>query len=63
MPRGVPKRDGTGRGHRANKGRGGCINPQTLGRGSGTKSGLGRPARGSGRRRSGGGRGRSARRR
>ena len=63
MPKGVPKRDGTGRGRRANKGRGGCINPQTLGRGSGTKSGLGRPARGSGRGSSCGRRGRSAIRR
>ena len=33
MQRGVPRRDGSGRGRRANKGRGGCKTPQRVGRG------------------------------
>ena len=33
MPRGVPRRDGSGRGVRANRGRGGCR--PTRGRGQG----------------------------
>lgn len=56
MPKGTPKRDGSGQGRRANKGRGGCQNPRGTGRGSGTQSGRGRP--GSGRGRTGGGRSR-----
>lgn len=31
MPRGVPKRDGSGRGTRDNRGRGGCPIPQDRG--------------------------------
>lgn len=31
--KGVPKRDGSGRGVRANKGRGGCKTPKRIGRG------------------------------
>ena len=31
--KGVPKRDGSGRGSRANKGRGGCKNPRKTGKG------------------------------
>lgn len=31
--RGVPKRDGSGRGRRANKGRGGCKPNKRIGRG------------------------------
>ena len=31
--RGVPKRDGSGKGTRANKGRGGCKIPKSKGRG------------------------------
>jgi len=33
MPKGVPKRDGSGKGRRANKGRGGCANTRSTGRG------------------------------
>lgn len=33
MTRGVPKRDGSGRGRRANKGRGGCKIPRRVGGG------------------------------
>lgn len=33
MPKGVPKRDGSGKGIRANKGRGGCSNRQKSGKG------------------------------
>jgi len=54
MPRGVPRRDGSGQGIRANRGRGGCVNSRSVGRGSGTRSGRGQP---------GGGRGQSGRRR
>ena len=32
MAKGVPKRDGSGRGVRANKGRGGCATPRKTGR-------------------------------
>jgi len=32
--KGVPKRDGSGRGVRANKGRGGCTTTRKTGRGS-----------------------------
>jgi len=28
MAKGVPKKDGSGKGQRANKGRGGCKNPK-----------------------------------
>lgn len=63
MPRGVPRRDGSGRGQRANKGRGGCVNPRNTGRGSGTQTGRGHPGKGQGRGRSGGRRGSSFRRR
>ena len=42
MPKGVPKKDGSGRGRRANKDRGGCRTPRKIGGGSGTKSGRGR---------------------
>lgn len=31
--KGVPKHDGSGRGTRANKGRGGCAKPQSKGKG------------------------------
>jgi hypothetical protein len=31
--RGVPKRDGTGKGRRLNRGRGGCKNTHGVGRG------------------------------
>jgi len=34
MPRGVPRRDGSGRGVRANKGRGGCAKTQRKGKGN-----------------------------
>ena len=33
MKKGVPTRDGSGRGNRANQGRGGCSNTQSKGRG------------------------------
>lgn len=33
MPKGVPKRDGSGKGRRANRGRGGCTTTQTRGKG------------------------------
>ena len=33
MPRGVPKRNGSGRGRRANRGRGGCAKTRRTGRG------------------------------
>jgi len=33
MAKGVPKRDGSGKGKRANKGRGGCKTPQKGGKG------------------------------
>ena len=33
MKKGVPKRDGSGRGNRANRGRGGCPQPRSSGRG------------------------------
>ena len=33
MKKGKPKRDGSGRGVRANKGRGGCKNPISKGKG------------------------------
>lgn len=40
--KGVPKRDGSGRGVRANKGRGGCKTPRKTGQGrSGTGGGGG----------------------
>jgi len=35
MPRGTPKRDGSGRGNRSNRGRGGCKNTKTTGKGRG----------------------------
>lgn len=31
--KGVPKRDGSGKGTRANKGRGGCAKPKSKGKG------------------------------
>lgn len=31
--KGVPKRDGSGRGRRANRGRGGCSKTRSIGRG------------------------------
>jgi len=43
--RGVPKRDGSGRGVRANRGRGGCRTPRRIGQGSGTAGGRGRKGR------------------
>ena len=43
--RGVPKRDGSGRGVRANRGRGGCRTPRRIGQGSGTTGGRGRKGR------------------
>ena len=43
--RGVPKRDGSGRGVRANRGRGGCRTPRRIGQGSGTAGGRGRRGR------------------
>lgn len=33
MAKGVPKRDGSGKGIRANKGRGGCKEPKKTGKG------------------------------
>jgi len=33
MAKGVPKRDGSGRGRRANRGRGGCPKPRKVGKG------------------------------
>jgi len=33
MAKGIPKRDGTGRGTRANRGRGGCRTTRRIGRG------------------------------
>ena len=33
MKKGTPKRDGSGRGNRANKGRGGCKTTRATGRG------------------------------
>lgn len=35
MKKGVPKRDGSGQGTRANRGRGGCKNTRKTGRGRG----------------------------
>jgi len=35
MAKGAPKRDGSGRGQRANRGRGGCKNTRSSGRGRG----------------------------
>jgi len=32
--KGVPKKDGSGGGNRANQGRGGCVTPQKTGKGS-----------------------------
>jgi len=32
MPKGKPKRDGSGKGTRANKGRGGCKTPRAIGK-------------------------------
>jgi len=43
--KGVPKRDGSGRGVRANRGRGGCRTPRRIGQGSGTAGGRGRKGR------------------
>ena len=37
MSKGKPKLDGSGRGIRANKGRGGCITPRSRGRGRNPK--------------------------
>jgi hypothetical protein len=34
MTKGIPKKDGTGKGTRANKGRGGCNTTQQKGKGS-----------------------------
>ena len=33
MPKGTPKKDGSGRGQRANRGRGGCNKTQRKGKG------------------------------
>ena len=33
MPKGTPKQDGSGKGGRANKGRGGCATAQSKGKG------------------------------
>lgn len=33
MPRGIPRRNGSGRGVRANRGRGGCKQTRNIGRG------------------------------
>jgi len=40
--KGVPKRDGSGGGTRANKGRGGCVDPKTTGKGRTGRTGGGR---------------------
>jgi len=32
MGKGIPKRDGSGKGRRANQGRGGCKNPRSTGK-------------------------------
>ena len=47
MTKGVPKKDGSGQGTRANRGRGGCKPTQDVGRGCGR----GRGGRGRGRNR------------
>ena len=44
--KGVPKRDGSGRGVRANRGRGGCQRTRRIGRGSGTPGGRARRGQG-----------------
>jgi len=36
--KGVPKRDGSGGGTRANKGRGGCVDPKSTGKGKGGRA-------------------------
>ena len=33
MPKGIPRKDGSGRGIRANRGRGGCSKTQRIGKG------------------------------
>lgn len=35
--KGVPKRDGSGKGVRGNKGRGGCVTPKSTGKGKSRK--------------------------
>lgn len=47
--KGVPKRNGSGRGVRANRGRGNCLNTQEIGKGRGYGRGRGN-GRGYGRR-------------
>jgi len=43
VTKGIPKRDGSGRGTRANQGRGGCANTRNTGRGrTGSPPGRGR---------------------
>lgn len=37
MTQGKPKQDGSGKGQRANKGRGGCATPRTKGQGRNPK--------------------------
>lgn len=37
--KGVPKQDGSGRGNRSNKGRGGCVTPRKTGQGRNPKKG------------------------
>ena len=33
MPKGVPRKDGSGKGTRANRGRGGCVPTKSVGKG------------------------------
>jgi len=37
MAKGTPKQDGSGKGNRANRGRGGCKTTKTVGKGSNKK--------------------------
>jgi len=39
--KGVPKEDGSGRGTRANRGRGGCVTPRSTGKGRKPTTGRG----------------------
>jgi len=41
-PKGVPAKDGTGRGTRSNRGRGGCLTTRRTGRGGGPRGRSGR---------------------
>ena len=45
MPKGVPKKDGSGGGNRSNRGRGGCKTTRKTGRGGGNSGGRGKRQR------------------